>query len=62
MFFGERTMESVTAPSFEDQPPQAARVSAYDERHLATYSCSLMPRRKEPTGAKPSQSFSASIP
>lgn len=28
---------SVTIPPFEDQPPQLDRVSAYDERHLASY-------------------------
>lgn len=28
---------SVTIPPFEDRPPQLDRVSAYDERHLASY-------------------------
>ena len=27
----------MTAPDFEDQPPQTDRLSAYDERHLVTY-------------------------
>ncbi|MDR3510650.1 MAG: DUF2285 domain-containing protein [Caulobacteraceae bacterium] len=27
----------MTTPAFEDSPPAADRVSAYDERHLATY-------------------------
>lgn len=28
---------SVLIPPFEDQPPQLDRVSAYDEKHLASY-------------------------
>ena len=27
----------MSAPDFEDQPPQMDRLSAYDERHLVTY-------------------------
>ncbi|VTZ26138.1 conserved hypothetical protein [Methylocella tundrae] len=27
----------MTIPPFDDRPPQTDRVSAYDERHLATY-------------------------
>lgn len=27
----------MSAPDFEDQPPQSDRLSAYDERHLVTY-------------------------
>lgn len=27
----------MSAPSFEDRPPQLDRVSPYDERHLASY-------------------------
>jgi hypothetical protein len=34
---GKRAKRSVTIPSFEDRPPQLDRVSAYDERHLASY-------------------------
>jgi hypothetical protein len=34
---GKRAKRSVTIPPFEDRPPQLDRVSAYDERHLASY-------------------------
>jgi hypothetical protein len=27
----------MSAPEFDDQPPQENRLSAYDERHLTTY-------------------------
>ena len=27
----------MTMPAFEDRPPDGLRVTAYDERHLATY-------------------------
>ncbi|WP_073973096.1 DNA -binding domain-containing protein [Erythrobacter donghaensis] len=27
----------MSAPDFEDQPPQMDRLSGYDERHLVTY-------------------------
>ncbi|MGD9846692.1 DNA -binding domain-containing protein [Pseudorhodoplanes sp.] len=27
----------MTVPAFQDQPPQLDRVSAYDEKHLASY-------------------------
>jgi hypothetical protein len=29
--------KNVTVPTFEDQPPQLDRVSAYDEKHLSSY-------------------------
>lgn len=27
----------MTAPAFDDRPPDGSRVTSYDERHLATY-------------------------
>lgn len=52
----------MTAPDFEDQPPQTDRLSAYDERHLVTYLRLLDAEKTVRIGKRRWRSSSLSIP
>jgi hypothetical protein len=52
----------MTIAAFEDRPPESAQLTAYDERHFATYLRLLDADEEALTGRRRSASSSAWIP